>query len=84
MAVHTAFTVGPGHLEQHVAEEAFDHQPFGHLRWHASALEVEALLLVDRTDGRRVGAVHVVVVDLEVGHRLGPGVGDSLTMRLVW
>ena len=40
---------------------------------HAAALEVEALLLVDRPDRRRVAALHVVGLDLEVGHALGPG-----------
>ena len=39
---------------------------------HAAALEVEALVLVDRADGRGVRAAHVVVLDLEVRHRLGP------------
>ena len=47
-------------------------EPLGDLGGHAAALEVEALILVDRTDGRRVAAAHVVVLDLEVGHRLGP------------
>ena len=49
---------------------------------HAAALEVEALLLVDRTDGRGVAAVHVVVLDLEVGHRLGPRVLGELDVAV--
>ena len=49
---------------------------------HAAALEVEALLLVDRADRRGVAAVHVVVLDLEVGHRLGPGVVGQLEVAV--
>ena len=49
---------------------------------HAPALEVEALLLVDRPDRRGVAAAHVVVLDLEVRHRLGPCVVGQLDVAV--
>src|SRR4051794_15421091 len=56
---------------EYLVEEAEHDQTFSHLGRHTTALEVVTLLLVDRPDGRRVAATHVVRLDLEVGHRLG-------------
>ena len=60
-------------LLQDLVEEAEGDQPVGHLGRHPPALQVEALVLGDRADGRGVAAAHVVVLDLQVGHRVGVG-----------
>ena len=65
-------SLAPAGWSKHLVEEPGHDEPLGDLGRDAAALEVEALLLVDRADGRGVAAVHVVVLDLEVGHRLGP------------
>ena len=62
-----------GQLGEHLVEEAEHDEPLGDLGRDAAALEVEALLLVDRPDRAGVAALHVVGLDLEVGHALGPG-----------
>ena len=59
-------------LSQHLVEEAEDDQPLGDVGLDAAALEVEALLLVDRTNGAGVAALDVVGVDLQVRHALCP------------
>ena len=50
----------------------------GDLGPDAPALEEEALLGIDRTDGARMAALDVVGLDLEVRHRLGPRVVGQL------
>src|SRR5512142_3381795 len=61
-----------GHREpvEHVVEEAEHDEPLRVGRRHTASLEVVQLLLVDRADGRRVRATHVVGLDLEVRDRL--------------
>ncbi len=71
-----------GQAFEHLVEEAEHDEPLGQLGRHAAALEVEALLLVDRPDGAGVGAAHVVGLDLEVGHALGPGVLGELQVAV--
>ena len=61
-----------GQLVEHLVEEAEHDQALGDLRRDAAALEVEALLGVDRADGRGVAAADVVRLDLEVRDALGP------------
>ena len=73
---------GDRHAGEHLVEEAGDDQPLGDARRHASALEVEALLVVDRADRRGVAAADVVVLDLEVRHRLGPRVLGQLEVAV--
>src|SRR5262245_39338099 len=67
-------------LIEHLVEEAEHDQPLGDLRRDAPALEVEALVGVDRADRRGVTAAHVVGLDLEVRDALGP---RSLAQREV-
>src|SRR3954468_24954056 len=62
---------GDGQALDDVLEEAEHDQAVGHLGGHAARLEVVALLLVDRADGRRVAARHLVLLDLQVRHRVG-------------
>src|SRR5215204_5117120 len=59
-------------LVEDLVEEAEDDEPLGDLRPDAPALEVEALLGVDRADRRRMAATDVVRLDLQVRHALGP------------
>ena len=61
-----------------VVEEAADDQAFGGLRRDAAALQVVPLVGVDGTHRRGVGAAHVVVLDLQVRHRLRPRVIGQL------
>src|SRR5688572_7647944 len=63
---------GHRHALEHLVEEAHHDQPLRNLRRDAAALQVEALVLVDRADGRRVAALHVVVLDLQVGVGVRP------------
>src|SRR5205814_9201669 len=58
---------------EHVVEEPEDDQSLGLLGSYAARLEVVELLVVDRSDGRRVRATDVVRLDLEVRDRLGAG-----------
>src|SRR5918993_697197 len=60
-------------LVEDLVEEAEHDEALGDLGRDAAALEVEALLGVDRADGRRVAAAHVVRLDLEVRDALRPG-----------
>ena len=60
-----------GHLVEEVVEEAEQDQPIGDLCRHAPTLEVETLLGVDRTDRRGVRAADVVLLDVEIGNRVG-------------
>ena len=75
-------SAGTGRRSSTSAKKPGDDQPLGDVGGHAPALEVEALLLVDRPDGGGVAAVHVVVLDLEVRHRLGPGVVGELDVAV--
>src|SRR4029079_5436217 len=61
-----------GQLVEHLVEEAEHDEPLGDLGRDAAALEVEALVGVDRSDRRGVAAAHVVGLDLEVRDALGP------------
>ena len=45
-------------------------QPLRHRRRDTSRLEVEALLAVDLADGRGVRAADVVLLDVEIRHRV--------------
>ena len=55
---------------EHVVEEPEHDEPLGLLGRDAAALEVVELVVVDRADGGRVRALHVVGLDLEVRDRL--------------
>src|SRR3954468_18742083 len=59
-----------GQALEHVVEEPEHDQALGVLGRDAAALQVVELVVVDRPDGRRVGALHVVGLDLEVRDRL--------------
>ncbi len=48
-------------------------EPVRHRRRHSPALEVETLVLGNGTDRRGVAATNVVVLDLEIGDRVGVG-----------
>src|SRR4051812_4310417 len=52
---------------EHVVEEPEHHQPFRFLRRHPAGGQVVELVVVDRTYGARVRALHVVGLDLQVG-----------------
>jgi hypothetical protein len=67
---------------EHLVEEAGDDEALGARRMQAAALEVEALVFVDRSDGRGVAALDVVVLDLQVGNRLGPRLVGQLDVAV--
>ena len=64
-------TSADGQAVEDVVEEPEDDQPLGLCGRDAAALEVVELVVVDRADGARVRALHVVGLDLEVRDRLG-------------
>src|SRR5450756_2573141 len=69
----------------HRLEEALHHHVLSLRAWDPTSHEIEQLLLVDGTDGGTVGAAHVVVLDLQLRHRVGSGVGAQcqIAIRLV-
>src|SRR6476469_5318088 len=66
--------LGDGDLAENLAEEPADAQPSRDVLRDAAALKVEPLLVVEAAGGARVpGARDLAGLDLQVGHRVGPG-----------
>ena len=61
-----------GKLRDHLIEEAEHDESFGDLGADTAALEIEALVLVDRADGGGMAALDVVRLDVEVRARSRP------------
>jgi hypothetical protein len=72
--VHEATDSGNRKGLEDFLEEAGDNQAFGDISRNSAAFEVEELFKIDRANGRRMAALHVVGLDLEVGNRFGPRV----------
>ena len=67
---------------EHLVEEAGHDEALGPRRMQAAALEVEALIFVDRANRGSVAALDVVVLDLQVGNRLGPRLVGELDVAV--
>ena len=77
--------LGDGDLAEDLAEEPADDQPPRDVLRDAAALQVEQLLVVEAAGGARVpGAGDLAGLDLQVGHRVGPGTGgeDEVAVEL--
>src|SRR6516225_9724545 len=61
---------GNGSAVDDGVEEATHDQALRHLWRHAPGFDVVALVLVDRADRGGVGALHVVLENVEIGYRI--------------